>query len=159
MDKTEKSYHKLIVWEKLRELLLVTYKLTDNLPRSEDFGLKSQMRRAEVSAISNFVEGYMKKSAKEKLHFMEIAETSLLELEAQSEICLMLNYWSEEDYQLFDKKTISCFIFYIQIPSKDQPVILVVRVVLVVLVVLLLRQFLHFVFTQQSGLGSYVGYY
>jgi len=31
------------------------------------------MRRAAVSALSNFVEGYMKKSIKEKLHFMEIA--------------------------------------------------------------------------------------
>jgi len=64
----------------------------EKLPKSEDFGLKSQMRRAVVSSISNFVEGYLKKSTKEKLHFMEIAETSLLELEVQSEICLILKY-------------------------------------------------------------------
>ncbi len=62
------------------------------------------MRRAVISVISNFVEGYMKASKKEKLHFMEIAETSLLELEAQSEVCLILNYWTNENYELFDKK-------------------------------------------------------
>lgn len=62
------------------------------------------MKRAVVSGISNFVEGYLKKSIKEKLHFLEIAETSLLELEAQSEICSMLNYWTDEEYAQFDKK-------------------------------------------------------
>ena len=104
MDKSYKGYHKLIVWQKLRELLLITYSLTEKLPKSEDFGLKPQMRRAIVSAISNFVEGYLKKSKKEKLHFLEIAETSLLELEAQSEICSMLKYWTQEEYAKFDKK-------------------------------------------------------
>ncbi len=80
-NKDSKGYHKLILWEKLKELLIITYQLTDNLPKSEEFGLKSQMRRAVVSVISNFVEGYMKSSKKEKKHFMEISETSLMELE------------------------------------------------------------------------------
>lgn len=65
MDKAEKSYHKLLVWQKLRELLLLTYQLTNLLPKSEEFGLKPQMRRAVVSSISNFVEGYLKASTKE----------------------------------------------------------------------------------------------
>lgn len=104
MDKAGKSYHKLIVWQKLKELLLITYKLTENLPKSEDFGLRPQMRRASVSGISNFVEGYLKRSLKDKIRFMEIAETSLLELEAQSEICLMLSYWKDSEYLEFDKK-------------------------------------------------------
>ena len=103
VDKQEKSYHKTILWQKLKDLLLVTYKLIDKLPRSEEFGLKPQMRRAVVSAISNFVEGYLKRSAKDKNRFMKIAETSLLELEAQSEICLMLSYWTGENYQEFDQ--------------------------------------------------------
>jgi len=104
INKREKSYHKLLVWQKMRELLLLTYQLTANFPKSEEFGLKGQMRRAIVSVISTFVEGYLKRSIKEKLHFMGISETSLLELEAQSEICLILNYWSDSDYKLFDKK-------------------------------------------------------
>lgn len=104
MNKSEKSYHKLLLWQKMKELLLLTYKLVDKLPRGEEFGLKSQMRRGIVSVISNFVEGYLKRSTKEKLHFMEISETSLLELEVQSEICLILKYWNQEDYFEFDKK-------------------------------------------------------
>lgn len=104
MDKSQKSYHKLILWEKLRALVLITYAFTKNFPREELFGLVSQMRRAAVSVLSNFVEGYLKQSVKEKSHFMEIAETSLLELEAQSEVCLLLGYWTEEQYIEFDKK-------------------------------------------------------
>jgi len=121
MDKSEKSYHKLIVWQKMRELLLLTYGLTDKLPRSEEFGLKPQMRRAVVSVISNFVEGYLKRSKKEKLHFMDIAETSLLELEAQSEICLILKYWPGDDYLKFDKKRseVGFFLFRYKSPISS----------------------------------------
>lgn len=117
-DKSQKSYHKTIVWEKLRYLLITTYSLTDKLPKSEEFGLKSQMRRAMVSVISNFVEGYIKKSQKEKLHFMEIAQTSLLELEAQAEICQILNFWSEIDYMLFEEKRSLAGYFLYQYVSK-----------------------------------------
>lgn len=103
-DKTQKGYHKLLIWQRCKELLLLTYQFTESLPKTEDFGLKSQMRRANVSVISNFVEGYLKRSSKEKLHFMEIAEASLFELEAQSEICVMLNYWDQSQYDEFEKK-------------------------------------------------------
>lgn len=118
MDKSSKSYHKLILWEKLRELLILTYKLTELLPKSEEFGLKSQMRRAVVSVVSNFVEGYLKRSVKEKSHFMEIAETSLLELEAQSEVCVVLNYWNSKEYAEFDKKRSEAGYFLYRYKSK-----------------------------------------
>ncbi len=118
MDKSEKSYHKLIVWQKLRDLVIITYKLTENLPHSEEFGLKSQIRRASVSSLSNFVEGYLKRSIKEKQHFMEIAETSLLEVEAQSEVCVILNYWSNEEYNEYDKKRAEAGYFLNRYRSK-----------------------------------------
>lgn len=104
MDKSNKSYHKLLLWQKLQALLLETYSLVDKLPKSEEFGLKSQMKRAIVSVISNFVEGYLKSSKKEKQHFLEISQTSLQELEAQSEICLILDFWTNRDYEEFDNK-------------------------------------------------------
>lgn len=78
--------------------------MTEVLPDSEKFGLVSQMRRANVSVISTFVEGYLKISKKEKLHYIEMAETSLMELEAQSEVCLILKYWNKQQYEDFDKK-------------------------------------------------------
>lgn len=103
-DKREKGYHKLLLWQRLKEFIRLTYRLTDKLPKTEEFGLKPQMRRAIVSVISNFVEGYLKTSKKHKISFLEIAQTSLLELEAQGEICLILDYWTIENYDLFDQK-------------------------------------------------------
>lgn len=99
-------------------MLVLTYKLTEKLPREEEFGLKPQIRRAVVSVISNFVEDYLKRSKKEKLHFMDIAETSLLELEAQSEICLILRYWKNDEYLEFDKKRSEVGFFLFKYKSK-----------------------------------------
>jgi four helix bundle protein len=118
VNKANKSYRKLILWKKLMDLLILVYKLTEKLPRSEEFGLKSQMRRAVVSVVSNFVEGYLKKSRKEKLHFLEIAETSLLELESQGEICLVLNYWNEVKYNKFEEKRSIAGYFLYRYKSK-----------------------------------------
>ena len=118
MDKSSKSYLSLILWEKFKNLLLLTYKLTNKLPKSEEFGLKSQMRRAIVSVISNFVEGYLKRSVKEKLYFLETSGTSLLELEAQGEICLILGYWDEKGHREFDKTRSVAGYFLHQYKSK-----------------------------------------
>ena len=118
MDKLEKGYHKLIVWQKFQSLLLCTYTLTDKLPKTEEFGLRSQMRRAVVSVLSNFVEGYLKKSSKEKLRFMEIAETSLFELEAQSEICQLLKYWTFLNFEEFEQKRREAGYFLFRYKSK-----------------------------------------
>lgn len=103
-DKREKGYHKLLIWQRLKEFLWLAYFLTSKLPKDEEFGLKSQMRRAVVSVISNCVEGYLKTSKKHKLSFLEIAQTSLQELEAQGEIYRVLNYWIEKDYDKFEEK-------------------------------------------------------
>lgn len=99
-----KSYHKLIVWQRAKELLLLVYKFTESLPRGEEFGLKSQIRRAIVSVLSNITEGYLKRSGKEKAHFVEIAETSLMEVETQGEICFILGYWDQTEYDQFETK-------------------------------------------------------
>lgn len=103
-EKKEKGYHKLLVWQRITELIKLVYSLTDKLPKSEEFGLRPQMRRAVISVVSNFVEGYLKTSQKHKLSFLEIANTSLLELEAQAEICRILNYWTDKDYDDFEQK-------------------------------------------------------
>lgn len=69
---------------------------------------------------TTFVEGYLKSSKKDKNRFMEIAETSLMELEGQSEVCLMLGYWTNEDYEIFDKKRseVSYFLYRYKLSLK-----------------------------------------
>lgn len=52
------SYKDLIVWQKSLKLTHLVYNITKRLPKSELFGLVSQMQRSAVSIPSNIAEGY-----------------------------------------------------------------------------------------------------
>jgi four helix bundle protein len=78
-----KSYKELIVWQKAVQLVKEVFILTDKFPKSEIYGIISQMRRAAVAIPSNIAEGYGRRSAKEYAQFYAIAYGSALELETQ----------------------------------------------------------------------------
>jgi len=78
-----KSYRDLLVWQKAVELAILIYRLSDAFPRTETYGLRSQIRRASVSVPSNIAEGYGQGSRKEYLQFLFVAQGSLKELETQ----------------------------------------------------------------------------
>ena len=99
-----KSYQKLLVWQKSKDLVVLVYKITKKFPRSEEFGLKSQMRRASVSVLSNIAEGYSRKSKTDKKRFLEIAVGSLFELESDVEVSKELGYVSDITYGDFSLK-------------------------------------------------------
>lgn len=102
--KGNKGYHKLLVWQKARELVLLIYKYTEVFPRAEEFGLKSQLRRASVSVVLNIVEGYRRSTRKDYLHFLNTADGSLSEVEAALEICLDLKFISDNEYSVLENK-------------------------------------------------------
>ena len=93
------GYKKLIVWQKAHLLVKSIYKITGIFPKDELFGLTSQMRRSAVSVPANIVEGYSRKSVKEKLNFYNIARASLSELEYYIDLSFELNYVPEEQYK------------------------------------------------------------
>lgn len=98
----EVSYHKLIVFQKAKQLVLLIYKLTKNYPKDELFALVSQIRRAVISIVANIVEGYSKSSTKEYARFLDIAIGSAGELKIFLEISLELGYLNQEDYKNAD---------------------------------------------------------
>ncbi|MBI5077251.1 four helix bundle protein [Candidatus Falkowbacteria bacterium] len=91
-----KSFKELIVWQKSRDLAIAVYQFTEKFPRSELYGLSSQMRRAAVSISSNIAESYRRFHFKEKRHLLTIAFGSGSELESQIEISKIL--FSNIDY-------------------------------------------------------------
>lgn len=103
------SHKNMIVWEKGIKLIKEVYRITDKFPREEKFGLVSQLRRAAVSVISNISEGEARKSSKEKRRFYEISCASLVEVDAQIEISLELNFISEEDVTKLSALLNECF--------------------------------------------------
>lgn len=74
-------YRELIVWQKAMELAKLCYQLTKAFPKSELFGMTSQIRRSAASIPANIAEGNARAHTKEYLNFLSIARGSLAEVE------------------------------------------------------------------------------
>jgi four helix bundle protein len=75
-----RDYKKIRAWQLANDLALAVYKTTSEFPKTEVFGLTSQMRRAAVSVPANIVEGSARKHTNEYLQFLHTAMGSLAEL-------------------------------------------------------------------------------
>jgi len=86
------SYRELLVWQKAMQLVTDTYVMTEVFPKSEMFGLTSQLKRAVISIPSNIAEGQGRDSQKEFLYHLSVAYGSLLEVETQIQIAVSLSF-------------------------------------------------------------------
>jgi four helix bundle protein len=93
------SFHELKAWQLGMEVAEQIYRLTADFPKSEIYGLSSQMRRSAVSIPSNIAEGQGRDSTKEFLHFLAIAFGSICELETQLLLANRFSYLSDNDLQ------------------------------------------------------------
>ena len=75
-----KSFQDLIVWQKSHALALGVYRVSSCYPRSELYGLTSQIRRAAASVPANIVEGFKRASRADKARMLNVAQGSLEEL-------------------------------------------------------------------------------
>lgn len=87
-----KTHLDLDVWKRSIEFVTLIYRLTGKFPKSEIYGITSQIRRSAVSIPSNIAEGAGRTSKKEFSHFLSISLGSLAELETQLIISDNLNY-------------------------------------------------------------------
>ncbi|MEQ1706485.1 MAG: four helix bundle protein [Rickettsiales bacterium] len=77
------GYKDLDVWKKAMLLTNLIYDITADFPKSETYGLASQMRRAAVSVPSNIAEGSSRGGTPEYIQFLTISRGSLSELNTQ----------------------------------------------------------------------------
>ncbi len=94
-----KTYRDLLVWQKSMELVTQIYRITETFPKDENYGLTFQIRKSAVSIPSNIAEGYGRKSTDDYIRFLQIAISSLFELQTQLEIALNLCYLPREKYE------------------------------------------------------------
>jgi four helix bundle protein len=85
-------FRELRAWQLGMELAEHVYLLTDSFPKSETYGMTSQIRRSAISIPSNLAEGHGRTSSKEFLHFIAIAYGSICELETQILLSHRLKY-------------------------------------------------------------------
>ena len=86
------THRDLLVWKKSIDFVTKIYKLTERFPKTEMYGLTSQLRRAAVSIPSNIAEGSARNTDKELIHFLHISRASAAEIETQLLISENLNY-------------------------------------------------------------------
>ena len=93
------SFEKLEVWKETIPLAVKTYKITDEFPKEEKFGLISQMRRCSISVSSNIAEGTARLTKKDKAHFMTMPYSSTLELLNQAILSKESELISKKNYE------------------------------------------------------------
>lgn len=79
ISKAARSFEDVEIWQKSHAFVLETYRLTENFPKHELYGLTSQLRRAAVSIPANFDEGFGKATKPDKLRFYSMSQGSLEE--------------------------------------------------------------------------------
>jgi four helix bundle protein len=98
------GFRKLIVWQKAYDLALNIYKLTQQYPKHEQYGLISQIRRASLSISANIAEGYERQHRKEYIQFLMIAKGSLGEVETFLLFSKDLGYITDVEYSTIDEQ-------------------------------------------------------
>ncbi len=76
MPTPSQSFRDVVVWQKAHAFALAIYRCTEAFPKHEMFALTSQLRRASSSIGANFVEGFRKRTAPDKIRFYNTAQGS-----------------------------------------------------------------------------------
>ncbi len=97
MANSVQNFTDLKVWQKGMELVPEIYRLTGRLPRQEEYGLTSQIRRAAVSIPTNIAEGHGRQHTGEFLQYLSIARGSLAELQTLLILVARLGYSQEDE--------------------------------------------------------------
>ena len=90
------THREQFIWKRGVMLAVSCYKLTSHFPKTEIYGLTSQIRRAAVSVPSNIAEGYGRSRKLEYIRYLEIALGSLRELDTQLYIASEVDLVSQE---------------------------------------------------------------
>ena len=97
MGQQSRNSHKdLILWQKALDLAVAVHEATAAFPKSEMFGLVSQIQRAAVSIPSNIAEGSARRSTREFIAFLHIARGSMAEVETQLLLAQRVGYVGNE---------------------------------------------------------------
>lgn len=101
------TYKKLNVYQDAKSFVVAVYQLLNEFPEMEKFALCNQIRRAAISVTSNIAEGVSRISNKEKIHFLEIAYASMMEVDSQLDVSIELGYITQEQYQTIEEKIVA----------------------------------------------------
>jgi four helix bundle protein len=98
----KRDFRNIKAWKNADDLATLVYSATKTFPKEELYGLVSQIRRATVSIPSNIAEGAARKTIKEYLQFLYIAQGSISELEYLLHLSKRIGYLKDSEYNKLD---------------------------------------------------------
>ncbi|PYV31753.1 MAG: four helix bundle protein [Acidobacteria bacterium] len=96
---TIKRFEDIQAWQKARELVGEVYKACAKGPLQRDFGLKDQLCRAAVSAMSNIAEGFARKTDRDFAHFLDVAKGSAVETQSLLYAALDIGHITTDEFR------------------------------------------------------------
>lgn len=104
-----KSFKDMPIWQEAMNIAEDMFKLTKKFPKSEDYGLTSQLRRAVSSISANIAEAYGRNHSSDKVNFYYFARGSAVETQSHLEYAKRVGYISEELCNELDKELIKVY--------------------------------------------------
>ena len=105
MAQKVERFEDLIAWQKARQLAAEIYRISAQSDFSRDFGLRDQIRRAAVSAMSNIAEGFDRGSRSEFHQFLVIAKASCAEVRSQLYVAQDVGYIDQKTFEIVSGST------------------------------------------------------
>jgi len=99
------KFEDLDCWKAGRELVNMVFDLCEKASLAKDFDTKSQIKRAAVSTMNNVAEGFGRYSAIEFVRFLNIAQSSALEVRSMSYILLDRKYITQQEFDSLYKQS------------------------------------------------------
>lgn len=99
-----KSFKEMPIWQEAMNITEDTFNLTENLPKKEDYGLTSQLRRAALSISANIAEAYGRNHTHDKINFYYFARGSAIETQSHLEYSMRVRFILEKAFQKIDNQ-------------------------------------------------------
>lgn len=99
-----KSFKDMPIWQEAMNVAEYIFNTTDKLPKKEDYGFTSQIRRAVLSISANIAEAYGRNHTADKINFYYFARGSTTETQSHLEYGRRINYIGNKDFEELDGK-------------------------------------------------------
>lgn len=99
-----KSFKDMPIWKVAMEIAEKIFKYTNNLPRKEDYGFTSQIRRSGLSISANIAEAFGRYHISNKINFYYTSRGSLTETQSHLEYGKRVGYINQNDAESLDKQ-------------------------------------------------------
>jgi S23 ribosomal protein. len=97
------DFTEMPIWQKAMDIAVHVQQKTVAFPKTEDYGVTSQIRRSALSIASNIAEGFGRNHTKDKINFYYYSRGSLMETRNHLIYCQKVGYLNNDDVKFLNE--------------------------------------------------------